>query len=83
MNHISLVYWRQYNDALQQVLTMLQNRKHDVALGIWLTIVNDKKEEIILNPYSYLGTELSLHERMNETVERIFHDFLRRELLLR
>lgn len=81
--NISLLYTQKYFDAVQPLLVVLQNRKKEVTVGIWLTIVNHQKEEVIYNPNRYLGTELSLRDEMIESVENIFHDFLKRELLFK
>lgn len=80
-NNIYLVHKQRYKDALKQVLLRLHNRKREVALGIWLTIVIDQKEEIILHPNLYMGKELSLPQETIKIVEGIFHDFLKHELL--
>lgn len=79
----TLLYTQKYFDAVQPLLIGLQTRKKEVTLGVWLTIVNHQKEEVIYNPNRYLGTELSLRDEMITTVENIFHDFLKRELLFK
>lgn len=61
----SLRYTKMYFDAVQPLL--LQTRKK-VTVGIWLTLVNHQKEEIIYNPSRYLGTELSVRDEMIASV---------------
>lgn len=80
-NNSYVVHKERYRDALKEVLLRLHNRKNDVALGIWLTIVFDQKEEVILNPYKYMKKELPLTLERIKIVEGIFHDFLKQELL--
>lgn len=79
MDPETLYFRRKFNNALEPIKVMLVDKKKKLTLASWITIVNQTRDRVLLQPDQYLGEQLPPHEHMVNIVNDIFRDFVKAE----
>ena len=71
---------RKFNNQLEPIKVMLVHLKEGMSSEEWINVVVNTKQSILNHPDQYLGSGLPNKVVIEFVIQKIFEDFLNREM---